>query len=127
MFVVVVVAVGAMMVIVSVIMSVLVSVIVGVIVVALRTVLVGMAVRVLSRVFVCVAMLMHRFTGLHMRGSGVNSKLDPFNFGAFLAFKMHMEIAQIQLGKLPLQRRGFHSQIAQCADCHVAANSRKTI
>jgi hypothetical protein len=57
----------------------------------------------------------------------VNTELHAFDFRTFFTFKMHVKFAQIQLGKLPLQRRGFHSQIAQRADCHVAAYSRKTI
>ena len=90
----------------AVFVSVFVSVFMSVFVIAPRTVLVGMTVGVLMRL--CVGMFMPMFAGLFMRGSRMNSKLDPFNFGALLALKMHVEIAQVQLGKLPFQRGGFY-------------------
>lgn len=59
--------------------------------------------------------------------SRVNAEFYAFNFAAFLAVKVHVEISEIELGELPFQGGGFDSKVAERADCHVAADARKTV
>jgi hypothetical protein len=40
---------------------------------------------------------------------------------------MHVKIADIELGKFPLQRRGFDAEIDESTDGHVAADAGGTI
>jgi hypothetical protein len=57
----------------------------------------------------------------------VDAKFDPFNGFALLAFEVHVEIAEVELGEFPLEGGRFDPQIAQCTDGHVAADAGNTV
>ena len=59
--------------------------------------------------------------------ASVNSKLHPLDVLPLPTVEVHVEIAEFQLGKLPLQGAGFDAEIAQRAHSHVAADAGGTI
>jgi len=57
----------------------------------------------------------------------VNRKLHAFDFLPFRAVEVHVKVADIQLRKLPLERRGLHAEVDQGADGHVAADAGNAV
>ncbi len=57
----------------------------------------------------------------------VDAELDAFDVLPLLAIEVHVEIADFQFRKLPLQSGGLHAEIAQRANRHVAADAGGTI
>ena len=104
-------------------LRVFMRVVVRVVVRVFMRVVVRVVVRGVVRVVVRVVVI----AGLHVGRSGVDAKLDPFNFSAFLPLKMHVKVAQIQLGKLPFQSGRLHSKITEGSNGHVATNARKAV
>ena len=45
----------------------------------------------------------------------VNGELRPFNLAPFSPLEVHMEVADLELGKLPLERGRFHAEVAERA------------
>ena len=97
-----------------------------------------MSVPVLVLVSMFMFMFMFMFMLLFARGPGgmvtffarsgtVDTKFHTFDVFPLVAIDMHMEIAYVEFRQFPFQRRRFHPEIAECADSHVAADSRKTI
>ena len=82
--------------------------------------------RMFVRVFVvavCVLVLLV----VHVRAPFVNAKLDAAHILPLLPLEVHVKVANVQLRKLPLERRWFHAQIAQGADGHVAADAGEAV
>ena len=57
----------------------------------------------------------------------VDAKFDSLDFVPLLALKVHVKIPEIEFGKLPFERGGFHTKIDQCADGHVAGDAGKAV
>ena len=57
----------------------------------------------------------------------MDAKFHPFHFLPLLPVEVHVKIADVELGKLPLEGRWFDAEIAKRADCHVAADAGETI
>ncbi len=121
---------------------VFVVVLVAMLVLVLRVVMVLMAVLVLmsrpliKRMFmmlvvvmvvVAIAMLVSLALVGCVRRAFVNAKLDAFDFVPVLAVEMHVEIAEVELRELPLERRGFDAKVDERADRHVTGNAGKTV
>ena len=88
------------------------------------------AVVVMVLMIMCMRVLMISRTlvlVVRVHRSPVDAKLYPFDILPFAALEMHVEITDFHLGQFPLESGRLDSQVAQCADSHVAANSRKTI
>jgi len=62
-----------------------------------------------------------------MRLAFVDAKFHPFHFLPLLPVEVHVKIANVELGKLPLERGRLNAEIDESADGHVAADSGKTI
>ena len=62
-----------------------------------------------------------------VRAPRVDAEFYSLDVLALLALEVHVKIPDIQFGKLPLEGRGLHSQVAERADGHVAADTRKTV
>lgn len=59
--------------------------------------------------------------------SRMNAEVDALNFGTLLALEVHVKVTQIQLGQFPFQGGRFHSEVAQGADSHVAADAGEAV
>ncbi len=58
-----------------------------------------------------------------VRAARVDAEFHAFDVLALLALEVHVEVSDVQLGKLPLERRGLHSQVAERANGHVTADT----
>ena len=108
----------------GVVMLMLVLMLVGV----LMFVFVGMLMLVLMGVGMNLAVLIRvlvLFVGV--RAARVDAEFHSLDVLALLALEVHVEVPDIQLGKLPLERGRLHSQVAERADGHVAADARETV
>src|SRR4051794_26680778 len=90
--------------------------------VIMMLVIVVMLVLVTVTVFVRMLILLVR-----MRRAFMDAELHPFNILPLLPLEVHVEVAERDLRELPLERGGLHTQIAERADGHVAADAGKTI
>ena len=57
----------------------------------------------------------------------VDAEFHALHGLAFLPLEVHVEIANVELGKLPFQRGGFDAEIDERADRHIAADAGETI
>ena len=69
-----------------------------------------------------VRMLM-RVPLLHMRRPAVDVEFHAFDVLPLRAVVVHVEVAEVQLAQLPFERAGFHSEVEECADHHVATDA----
>ena len=58
---------------------------------------------------------------------GMDAELHPGHVLALAALEVHVKIADLQLGQLPLERGRLHPEVAQRAHGHVAADAGETI
>jgi hypothetical protein len=77
-------------------------------------VIVGMFMLVLIRIFILV---------VGVDSAPVNAEFHAFDLLAFGAFEVHVEIAQVELGKLPFESGRLDSQVAQSTHGHIAADA----
>lgn len=59
--------------------------------------------------------------------AGMDGEVDALDGLAAGPLEVHMKIADRELREFPLQRRGFHAEIDQRADRHVAADARDAV
>src|SRR3954470_6807428 len=64
---------------------------------------------------------------MRMRRALVNAELHPLDPLSLLPFEVHVEIADVHLRELPLERGRLHAEVAQSANGHVAADAGKTV
>lgn len=64
---------------------------------------------------------------VRVRRALVDAELHTFDLLPLGAVEVHMEVADLQLGQFPFQSGGFHTEVAQCADHHVAADSGEAV
>jgi hypothetical protein len=57
----------------------------------------------------------------------VDAKFHAFQILPLLALEVHVEIAEVELGKLPLQGRGFDAKIDEGADGHIAGDAGEAV
>ena len=62
-----------------------------------------------------------------VRGAFMDAKFHPFHFLPLLPFEVHVKIADVELGELPLEGGRLDAKIDQGADGHVAADTGETI
>jgi hypothetical protein len=74
-----------------------------------------------------VAMFMGFILVVRMGGPFVDAKFHALHGLTLLPVEVHVEVADVELGELPLQRGGFDAEIDECADRHVAADAGETI
>jgi hypothetical protein len=94
---------------------------------AMFVMLVGvrMAVLVLVMVVALVPFLFILVVGVG--GALVDAKFHAFQMVPLLALEVHVEVAEFELGELPLEGGGFHAEIDEGADGHVAGDAGKAI
>ena len=83
-------------------------------------------------VLMCVSVNLTMLVGVFvlivgMNTARVDAELHSLNVLALFALEVHVEVSDVQLGELPLEGRGLHSQVAERADGHVAADAGETI
>ncbi len=104
-----------------------VAVVMGVVVrisVSVRVAVVIMSMRSIGSIMSMLVLMRVRVRGFAVDGPGMNPELDPFHALAMGPLKVHVKIADLQLGKFPLEGGWFHAQIAEGTDSHIAANAR---
>ena len=74
---------------------------------------------VLMRVLMSVA----TFLPVPVRRPVVDVKFHALDLLPLCEVVVHVEVAEIQLAQLPFERAGFHAQVNECADHHVAADA----
>ncbi len=62
-----------------------------------------------------------------VRRALVDAELHALDAVALLALEVHVEVADVHLRELPLERGGLHTEVAKSADGHVAADAGKTV
>lgn len=88
----------------------------------MRLDLVSVILIVLMRVTVTMPVLLMR-----VRRALVNAEFHALDPLPLLPLEVHVEVADVDLRELPLERGGFHTEVAQGADGHVAADAGKTV
>lgn len=106
-------------------MLMLVLVLVGVLMPMFMTVRMGMPVVVLVMPLAMLAMLL--ILVVRVGGTFVDAEFHAFHLLPLLAVEVHVEIAEIELGKLPLESGRFHAEIDEGADGHVAGDAGKAV
>jgi hypothetical protein len=64
---------------------------------------------------------------MRVRRALVDAELHTLDALALLPLEVHVEVADVHFGELPLERGGLHTEVAQGADGHVAADAGKTV
>ena len=64
---------------------------------------------------------------VRVRRALVDAELHALHLLPLLAVEVHVEIAEIELRELPFEGRGFHAEIDEGADGHVAGDAGKAI
>jgi hypothetical protein len=90
-------------------------------------VLVVMMVMVLLLVAVMIVGMLLLILIVGMGRTFMDGKLDALDILPHLALPMGVEIADLQFAQLPLEGGGFHPQVAQGADGHIATDAGETI
>ena len=60
---------------------------------------------------------------VRVRGAFVDTEFHAFDVLPLLPFEVHVKVADLQLGKLPLESGRLHAEIDERADRHVAADA----
>ena len=120
--------------------AVIVLMFMGVLMLMFMLMLVGVLMFMFMPVFVGMLMLMLMGVGMNLavligvlvlfvgvRAARVDAEFHSLDVLALLALEVHVKIPDVQLGKLPLERGRLHSQVAERADGHVAADARKAV
>ena len=58
-----------------------------------------------------------------MRRAAVDVEFHAFDVLPLCPVMVHVEIADVQLAQLPFERAGFHAEIDECTDHHVATDA----
>jgi hypothetical protein len=90
-------------------------------------VLVVMMIMVLLVVAVLPMVMLLLILIVGMGGAFMDGKLHPLDILPHLALPMGVEIADLEFAQFPLEGGGFHPQVAQGADGHIATDAGETI
>ena len=85
----------------------------------------GMFMFMFVRMLVGVVLLFVLVVGV--RGAGVDGKFHALDILPHLALPVGVEIADLQLAELPLERGGLYPQVAERPHGHVTADTREAI
>jgi len=66
-------------------------------------------------------------TLLPVRRAAVDVEFHALDILPLRAVVVHVEIAEVQLAQLPFERAGFHAEVDECADCHVATDAGNAV
>jgi hypothetical protein len=124
-----------MMVLVFVVVLVLVFVFIVIVTAAFFAVLVMMFMPVLVRVLMFMAVMMMLLVVLvfvlvlfvRVRRALVDTEFYALDILALLALEVHVKVADVELGEFPLERGGFHAEVGERADGHVAADAADAV
>ena len=81
----------------------------------------------LVRVPVIMSAFMLMRAMLHMRRAAVDVEFHALDVLPLCAVIVHVEVADVQLAQLPFERAGFHAEVEECADHHVAADAGNAV
>ena len=93
------------------------------IVVMLVVMMHGTFLAMLVRALVSVFMRMRVLAVLLVRRAAVDVEFHALDVLPLRAVVMHVEVAEVQFAQLPFERAGFHAEVDECADHHVAADA----
>jgi hypothetical protein len=78
-------------------------------------------------VMVSLAMLVVLVLVVRVGGAFVDAKLHSLDFLPLFAVKVHVEIAEIELRKLPFESGRFDAEVNEGAHSHIAGDAGKTV
>jgi hypothetical protein len=80
---------------------------------------------VMMMLVVVLVLVLVLFVGV--RRALVDTEFHAFDVLALLALEVHVKVADVELGEFPLERGGFHAEVGERADGHVAADSADAV
>jgi len=84
--------------------------------------------RMLMPMLVRVPVIMSAFILMRtMRRAAVDVEFHALDVLPLCAVIVHVEVADVQLAQLPFERAGFHAEVEECADHHVAADAGNAV